>query len=511
VKSYHFDLKLKPETVPQWDGNANTLARWLNKINHLADGSVNVHQELGKIVPRRFTRSAETWYYSIPDYEHIKGKVNWSCLRNIISGYWMNHHWLEKQKLRANKARFREVGHQRESPSEYIIRKLELIGLVYNYTDLETIQAIMEQVPDSWASILNPQYLKSIMEFQNTVKYHEETLAKLESPTPPQPQRLPNWEFSNTRFPYQKANVNLVGWSKNIGTPQFPKDDKNVSPRRTPESIGAWPCRHCGSSFHWDNECRHSWKGEKMARVNSIQLEDDDLRAQEDYNNLFYNMDSDSEEGYSEKPDFCEPLQCSDLPVQHANPSMVILEDVSSLKGTKDFSEFLGTDNLPVPDLNSSEVHLHNVMMPLNFRPNVNLAKDLTSTQKIPLNRNSRRCLARDIAKVHYSITHTSPNSKPLVELKKYLAWPLGCSFLGAQATQVIATINSLESNSSKVIVDLGSDITLISFKTLLKMQNPPKIKQGQRINSVQVTGNASISGYVEIDLYFHTQMVRLK
>jgi len=36
-------------------------------------------------------------------------------------------------------------------------------------------------------------------------------------------------------------------------------------------------------------------------------------------------------------------------------------------------------------------------------------------------------------------------------------------------------------------------------------MQNPPKVKQGQRINLVQVTGNTSISEYVEIDLYFHT------
>jgi len=51
AKSYHFDLKLKPEMVPQWDGNADTLARWLNKINRLADGSTNVHQELGKIIP----------------------------------------------------------------------------------------------------------------------------------------------------------------------------------------------------------------------------------------------------------------------------------------------------------------------------------------------------------------------------------------------------------------------------------------------------------------------------
>jgi hypothetical protein len=36
-------------------------------------------------------------------------------------------------------------------------------------------------------------------------------------------------------------------------------------------------------------------------------------------------------------------------------------------------------------------------------------------------------------------------------------------------------------------------------------MQNPLKIRQGQRINLVQVTGNTSDSGYVEVDLYFHT------
>jgi|SRR5882762_2967114 len=65
-----------------------------------------------------------------------------------------------------------------------------------------------------------------------------------------------------------------------------------------------------------------------------------------------------------------------------------------------------------------------------------------------------------------------------------------------------MATINSLASNSTKVIVDLGSDIPIISFKLLLEMQNPSKIRQ--RINFVQVTGNTSISGYVEVDLYFH-------
>ena len=36
-------------------------------------------------------------------------------------------------------------------------------------------------------------------------------------------------------------------------------------------------------------------------------------------------------------------------------------------------------------------------------------------------------------------------------------------------------------------------------------MQTPIKLQQGQRVNLVQVTRNASISGYVDIDLYFHT------
>ncbi|KIM72779.1 hypothetical protein PILCRDRAFT_81619, partial [Piloderma croceum F 1598] len=65
--------------------------------------------------------------------------------------------------------------------------------------------------------------------------------------------------------PYKKVNVNLVRWSSTLNKPQFPKDDKNVSKRRTLESIGAQPCRHCGSRNNWDNKCRHLRQGEKQA------------------------------------------------------------------------------------------------------------------------------------------------------------------------------------------------------------------------------------------------------
>jgi hypothetical protein len=62
-----------------------------------------------------------------------------------------------------------------------------------------------------------------------------------------------------------------------------------------------------------------------------------------------------------------------------------------------------------------------------------------------------------------------------------------------------------MDKNLAKVIVDSGSDITLISQKLLTEMLAQVKLRQGQKSNLVQVTENASISGYVDIDLHFHT------
>ena len=78
--------------------------------------------------------------------------------------------------------------------------------------------------------------------------------------------------------------------------------------------------------------------------------------------------------------------------------------------------------------------------------------------------------------KVHHLVTKDPSNPKPLIELKKHLARPPGCSFLGSQATQVPATVNFLDQNLMKVIIDSRSDITLISKKSLVEMQTPVKI-----------------------------------
>jgi len=97
-------MKLKPESVLTWDGNKNTLARWMEKVGQLAIISPDIYKELGKIVPRRLTHSAETWYYSIASEDQQQMEQDWGTLKAAIADYWMNHSWLEDQKFRANNA-----------------------------------------------------------------------------------------------------------------------------------------------------------------------------------------------------------------------------------------------------------------------------------------------------------------------------------------------------------------------------------------------------------------------
>ena len=80
-------MKLKPETVPTWDGNDNMLTRWIEKVGQLAATLTDIFRELRKIVPRRFTDSAKIWYYTIPPKDCQPMEQDWGTLKSAISDY----------------------------------------------------------------------------------------------------------------------------------------------------------------------------------------------------------------------------------------------------------------------------------------------------------------------------------------------------------------------------------------------------------------------------------------
>jgi len=100
---------------------------WILKLNALGQRSERVYQQLGQIVPTRLRKAAELWYYSLPNEFRQAAEVDWGYLREAIGAFYMNRAWLERQKSIANNARFRDASHSSESPSEYFIRKSQLL------------------------------------------------------------------------------------------------------------------------------------------------------------------------------------------------------------------------------------------------------------------------------------------------------------------------------------------------------------------------------------------------
>ncbi|KAF8590391.1 hypothetical protein K439DRAFT_1612026 [Ramaria rubella] len=86
----YFDNTLCPEIVPEWDGNPDTLAQWILKVNHISHRSPTVFQQLGEIVPLRLRKGAERWFFSLPLAYRQEASQDWQSIREVIGAYYMN-------------------------------------------------------------------------------------------------------------------------------------------------------------------------------------------------------------------------------------------------------------------------------------------------------------------------------------------------------------------------------------------------------------------------------------
>ena len=95
---------------------------------------------------------------------------SWGTLKHKICEFYMNRSWMDKQKVCANRASYHESGHPQETPVLYVIQKLKLLKLVYDYTDSQLIVEIMSTAPAYWNQVLDSQQCVDVDDFLNGVK-----------------------------------------------------------------------------------------------------------------------------------------------------------------------------------------------------------------------------------------------------------------------------------------------------------------------------------------------------
>ena len=308
AKETHFDTKLKPDIIPTWDGSENTILRWITQLDELSQRSASVFKGMGDVVPTRFRDRASAWWFSLPADYRERVSSDWDSLKQEIKAYWMNQSWVEKAQLRALKAYYREPGHVRETPTEYYIRKLELLKFVYKFSPLQTMSEILLKAPRLWSTVLNPRTFSDLASFQTAIKYNEDLLIELgekydkdrssrSSGYASRSYRVdsqPSNRFKNSSRPGKKdpkgksVRTYAVGVVDPNRKPAFPRDDSNVSKGRTPEDYGARGCFFCGSTKHWDRDCNHH-KGKSIPKARTLFVDSspDELMAEAEYEQCY--------------------------------------------------------------------------------------------------------------------------------------------------------------------------------------------------------------------------------
>jgi len=361
---------------------------------------------------------------------------------------------------------------------------------------------VMDGAPASWNTVLTTQLYDTALDFQSAIRFHKDTLMRLDNY---QRTDYLYWDFSRDNNLFCNARSNLVGWTEKMEPPKFPKDDSNVLKKATPKQKGARPCRHCGSDQHWDLECKHSYRGNHSARSNlTHSVNEEQAQVQERYKDLYYELGSDDDElAEPSEKDFCEPLQLAEESLAPARMSRSYLTVTSELKGesTDPRTPEVAIANRVKVDTSIEQFSTNKQSPVISAMPST----QVSTSQTFGFNRRSRRRLARDVHRTSYAVHQGDRDEPPLLELTKVMARPPGCSFLGSKAIKVLGVIGEPGDVSTEIIVDSESDIMLISEETWKELRCRPKIRTGQRVNLVQVTGTSTILGYITVDLFFET------
>lgn len=148
----------KPEELPSWDGDGKTAVRYFFEVQEMAGLGGTMPWALGANLWRRLDKKSEIrWWFGLlePTWKDYM-RQHYTHFLSVIKVYWLGDAWQQDMNLQFDAQRFRQHGHENETPQAYIMCRL-LYARMLTVTDqggpLE-IHTIMKNAPISWRTIL---------------------------------------------------------------------------------------------------------------------------------------------------------------------------------------------------------------------------------------------------------------------------------------------------------------------------------------------------------------------
>ncbi|KAI5823118.1 hypothetical protein K523DRAFT_188107, partial [Schizophyllum commune Tattone D] len=307
---------IKPESLPSWDGNRNTVMVYFWNIVELARQGGRMPQALGEWLWSRLTANSpiQRWYMTLSETRKDHMRQSHRHYIAAIRRHYLGPAWISALSSEFRMQHFRDPKNSRESPQDFIYRRIMYCrSLDYaSENSRQEAKLIMDVAPKGWKLMLNFTSIRTTDELLARVIEHSEDLLlayhrdrKLESASDKTPPRT-TWRTSAgaVKSTPQAFEVEVAAPSEEDD--EAPLSGDGATPDATPRDLFAvayavaakraaavtsypFPARHdvkskgkkpppgpcfaCGSPNHWNKDCPHWEQFERQRRETGMYVD----------------------------------------------------------------------------------------------------------------------------------------------------------------------------------------------------------------------------------------------
>lgn len=489
-------------------------------------------------------------------------------LKGIKDGF-LGHRWQLKMNNYYNAQSFRERGHERELPSEFIIRRIIYTRMLLTVDAGGPLEVfyIMRKAPVSWGPILLLGSIKDSSELYSRVTEHEEALLEAyrvskggnTSSIDHIVTQLKQMGFLQERHSLQQRANTVDSYATNSESLPFDViapaslDDLSsgqhvlheayqvLQQKQRPPPKGGYPfskndhvttkmgrmppspCKCCGSSNHWDKECpdyntlmERVWRS---ANVVEIWLDDGPEKAYASAYSILLNKKLSNHTTFQlEEPEsnthqgFKQALISSQSSAEKASKSSVAEAYNASRRTT--IEEVIDEDWIAHLSKPKSPKHLLEIVDEFTLPESADSEKIEPNFRSPPHHSESvepptSSLQNEDVTtkEASSSSTTTGPPSKDArIKLKRRRFTPAGSSAVGVSVVAVQGWVGSMRNDQTDLQLDSCADVTLISQEYLESLEDRPQCQKGLKMDLWQLTDkDAKIQGYVRIPIFMES------
>lgn len=551
------DLKLSD--LPKWDGDFDTAIAYFHKISELASMGGDLPVALGFWLGQTLEKDSpvEEWYMALSPKWKTYMRAHYLNYVETIKYYFLGRPWQQKMQFELETQRFRQTGHEKETPHHYFIRRIRFVRMFLQVPpdSSDEVYHVTMNMPIGWNQHLTPATISDTTTLQLRARELQDALINSAVSTAANLVTADNILAVLQKAGYQKGNGGQ-GYTKSPSAsssyrrynPRVPKvtahavegtepeeeelenthNDPSIAhqafavmkrgepppSRRGPfpfdkqdqvhTSIGrlpAWPCRACGSANHWDRECpmwdRFQSKVKSAKWVEAGDPEEDGQLYTQVYQTFLAQIEDSTCVLSEEREDADQPLAEKEAALNQAS-SVVSEGNTPTILRKSSVEDVEDEDQLA--QQRKPKARGASALEDADDEPVE--AEAFANYSGIPSHSTTTGTPSHQTEALDPPLADTDPIRIP----KRKKAAP-GKAAVGTSVLSVRGRVNRLQEREIDLWLDSGADVSLISQDFLESLKVKPAIRQGMKMRLWQLTSkNETLAGYVNVPLFIQAE-----